>query len=187
MTPIWRSLAAMAFLIFVVGGYLLYLQLSGNFHVVVPGEVYRAAQMDTEDLALWRKEYGIASVLNLRGAQENAPWYREERAGAEALGIQHIDFGMSDAEELTPDQVRALIRVMRDAPKPLLIHCRAGADRTGLASALYVAAIAQRSEWAAEAQLALTYGHVGVPVLSRAWAMNATWEKMEGWLGFPDS
>ncbi len=76
---------------------------------------------------------------------------------------------------------------MRDAPKPLLIHCLAGADRTGLASALYVAGVEGRGELAAEWQLSIAYGHVGVPVLSRAWAMNQTWEKMEAWLGFPDS
>lgn len=187
MIHFWRSLAALCFLVLVVGGYLAWLQLSGNFHVVVRGQVYRAAQMDAGDLDRWQKEYGIATVLNLRGAQPDEPWYRDERAEAGRLGIGHIDFGMSDAKEMTPEQVRALIRVMREAPKPLLIHCRAGADRTGLASALYLAAIERRGEWASEAQLALSYGHVGVPVLSRAWAMNATWEKMEGWLGFPDS
>lgn len=169
-----------------LAGYLGYLRVSGNFHTVSEGQVYRAGQMDGQNLARWKREYGIASVLNLRGASEGSDWYETERAVADRLGIQHIDFAMSDRRELTAEQVKALIEVMRDAPKPLLIHCMAGADRTGLASALYVAGIEGRGEEAAEWQLSLAYGHIGVPV-SRAWPMDVTWEKMEGWLGFPDS
>ncbi|WP_219928901.1 tyrosine-protein phosphatase [Palleronia abyssalis] len=60
------------------------------------------------------------------------------------------------------------MQVIRDAPKPLLIHCRGGADRTGLTCALYVAGIDGRGEDAAEAQLSISYGHIGIPWVSKA-------------------
>ena len=33
-------------------------------------------------------------------------------------------------------KLRKLVNILRTAPKPILIHCKAGADRTGLASAI---------------------------------------------------
>lgn len=182
-----RILAGLALGLLVLIGYLAYLQISGNFHPVSAGTVYRAAQMDGQKLARWKREYGIASILNLRGRNDGADWYETERAVADRVGIEHIDFRMSDAKELTDEEVQALLAVMRDAPKPMLIHCKAGADRTGIASALYLAGIEGREEHEAESHLSFAYGHVGLPYVSRAWAMDVTWERIEPWLGYPDS
>lgn len=167
--------------------YLAFLHATGNFHEVSKGHVYRAAQMDGQALARWKREYQIASVLNLRGENAGADWYETELALTDRFGIEHIDFRMSASKELDEAQVRALLEVMKAAPKPMLIHCLGGADRTGLASALYVAGIERGGEEAAEWQLSLAFGHVGIPWISRAWAMDTTWEDMEPWLGFPDS
>lgn len=167
--------------------FLAFLQISGNFHEVSRGTVYRAAQMDGQDLVRWTQEHGIASVLNLRGRNDGADWYETERAVSERLGVVHIDFAMSAQAELTDAEVRALVQVMRDAPKPMLVHCRAGSDRTGIASALYLAGIEGRAEAEAEHQLSIRYGHVGLRWISKAWAMDETWERIEPWLGYPSS
>lgn len=183
----WKLAIAAIVLIMPVLIYLFALQATGNFHVVSEGKVYRAAQMDGQNLVRWQQEYGIASVLNLRGESIGSDWYETEKAVTEHLGVEHINFGMSASEELTDQEVQALLQVMRDAPKPLLIHCRAGADRTGIASALYVAGIDGGDEEAAERQLSLAYGHISLPWVSKAWAMDVTWERIEPWLGFPGS
>lgn len=168
-------------------GYLGYLRLSGNFHEVSAGQVYRAAQMDGQALVRWHGEHGIASVLNLRGENDGTDWYETEKAVTDRLGIQHINFRMSASRELTADEARTLMRIMRDAPKPMLIHCMGGADRTGLASALYIAGIDGGTEATAERHLSPLYGHIGLPAISAAWAMDETWERMEPELGFFDS
>lgn len=161
------------------GLYLWQLQRSGNFHSVVAGELYRSNQPTPERLALYEKEEHIRSILNLRGAQPGAPWYEAERKAAEQLGLTLIDFPMSDHEVLSPARIDALIRTLAEAPKPLLVHCKAGADRSGLASALYLARIRHVDPEIAERQLSITYGHFSIPWLSRAWPMDVTWQAAE--------
>lgn len=180
----WHVVRFCGFGLLAALGWFGWLQVSGNFHNVIPGEVYRAAQMNGATLAQWQRDHGIVSVLNLRGSNPDAGWYQEETAAARDLGLIHVDFRMSASTALKPDEAERLIAVMRDAPKPLLIHCQSGADRTGLASALYVAGIAGGSELAAEWQLSPRYGHVGIPWISAAWPMDETWESLEHALGF---
>ena len=64
-----------------------------------------------------------------------------ETAAAARLGIAHIDFAMSDRRPLSGADATRLVALMRAAPKPLLIYCRAGSDRTGPAAALYLASV----------------------------------------------
>ena len=165
-------------------GYLAFLHFSGNFHPVVAGEVYRSAQVSKDDIANYQATYGIRSILNLRGAAWGEAWYDEEIAASAALGLAHADFRMDASRELGPEDAARLIALMRVMPKPLLVHCRHGSDRTGLAMSLYLAAISGTDEATAEGQLSLWYGHFGLPVLSDAWPMDQSWERLEPGLGF---
>lgn len=183
MNPLLRRAALACFpCLALPGGYLGYLQASGNFHPVVAGEAYRSAQPDAEDLRAWVIETGIRSVINLRGRHAGTGWYDEEIAASDALGLKHYDFAMSASKGLDRAQAAALMAMLRDAPKPVLIHCKAGADRTGLASALYLAAYGQGEELA-ETQISLRYGHISLPYTA-AWPIDQSWEALEGWLGF---
>lgn len=165
------------------GAYIGYLQLSGNFHEVIAGELYRSAQPSPERLADYVAQYGIKTVINLRGPSDR-DWYRNEVATTEKLGIEHRDFRMSAGRQLTAEQSQELIALLRAVPKPVLIHCYAGADRTGLASVVYMQQIANVDEETAEWQLSPVYGHVALP-FSRAWAMDDTWEALEKVIGLP--
>lgn len=177
-------LAGPVLVLLLAGVYLGTLQLVGNFHEVVPGTLYRAAQITPEHLSDYKKQYGIRTVINLRGANPGSDWYDAELKASDALGISHLDFRMSASRVLSQQRAEELIALMRSAPKPLLIHCQGGADRSGLASALYLAAIAGAQEEAAERQLSLLFGHIGIPYLSAAYPMDESWEDFEPWLGF---
>lgn len=170
-----------------LAGHLAYLHLSGNFHPVVAGEVYRSAQVTATDLKAYQAGYGICSVLNLRGAEPGQGWYDDEIASSAALGLTHADFAMNASQELRQDEATRLVALMRQLPKPLLVHCRHGSDRTGLALSLYLAAIKGTGEEEAEAQLSLRFGHFAVPWLSDAWPMDQSWERLEPGLGFTES
>lgn len=168
-------------------GYLAILHSSGNFHTIVDGEVYRSAQVKGDDLAEYSQEVGLKSVLNLRGASPGADWYMDEIAESTRLGLVHADFALSASHQVTNEQAAELIALMRDLPKPLLIHCKYGSDRTGLVAALYMAAIAGHDEDTAEAQLSLYFGHFSVPYLSAAYPMDESWERFENDLQFAEN
>lgn len=165
-----------------LGSYLGYLQLSGNFAPVIAGEVYRSAQPSPADIREYAARNGIRSIINLRGENVGKAWYDEEIAVSKELGITHINFGMSARRELDQNKVEELLATMRSAPKPILIHCKAGADRTGLASALYLAAVAKQGEQAAEGQISFYFGHISLPFIPE-YAMDRTFEAMEPMLG----
>lgn len=187
MRMVRRTVAVLAVLIVGLALHLGYLRISGNHHAVIAGEVYRASQVTAADIADYRATVGLGSVLNLRGAAPGAEWYEAERAQAAASGVVMADFAMSASKDLTVAEAQALIALMRSLPKPILIHCKHGSDRTGLASALYLGAITGTDEATAEGQLSLRYGHFAVPVLSAAWPMYETWERLEPVMGFTDS
>ncbi len=172
--------------ILAIGAFAGKALLTGNFGAVVDGQVYRSAQPSNTLMTRDVRRYGIRTIINLRGANPGERWYDKEMADAKALGVAHIDFRMSAKHELTQEQAKRLIDLMATAPKPLLIHCNSGSDRTGLAAALYVASIAKRGEEAAEDQLSLRFGHLSLPFIPE-YAMDETWEKLEPWLGFTDS
>ncbi|MDK4702448.1 dual specificity protein phosphatase family protein [Rhizobium sp. CNPSo 4062] len=177
--------AAGAFLV-VAGGFYAHMLWTTNFHPVIAGELYRSSQPSATNIAEFQKQYGIRTIINLRGDNSGHHWYDTEIAEAKALNIGHIDFHMSSARELTQAQAAQLVEIMRNAPKPILIHCQAGADRTGLASALYLAAIAKTNEATAEGQMSIIYGHLPFS-FTRAYAMDRTFEKLEPWLGLSAS
>lgn len=168
----------------IASGCFSYLFLLGNFHEVLPKELYRSGQLNATQIAYYKNRYGIRTILNLRGENTHSAWYAEEIDASKKLGLRHINFRMSAKRELSKEQVLELLALMRDAPKPLLVHCHSGANRTGLASALYLAAIKKRGEQASENQISLRYGHFPL-WFTDAYAMDRTFENMEqslfGW------
>jgi protein tyrosine/serine phosphatase len=181
-----RAAAAMLAVVALPGAYAGYLHAAGNFHVVLSGELYRSAQPTTAQLEAYIRQHGIRTVINLRGPS-GRDWYADEVRTARMLGAEHVDFRMSASQILTPERADALMAIMEAAPKPILLHCQGGADRTGLASALYSYRIAQRGESFAESQLSFYYGHLGLPYISAAWAMDVSWENLEALPGEADA
>jgi protein tyrosine/serine phosphatase len=170
----------------VIGLYAGYLLVDDNFHTVVRGRLYRSAQPTAELIEAWHAQYGIRTIINLRGAHPKSAWYKIERIMANALHIRLIDFTMSANHDLSTEQANELLNILSKAEGPILIHCKNGADRSGIASAFYVAAVAKGSEFYAELQLTPLYGHFPLWFLP-AFSMDRSYEKAEPKLGFPNS
>lgn len=152
---------------------------SGNVHTVIAGELYRSGQLTPQKLKSLQRVYGLRTIVNLRGENGQSGWYQDEIALTRATGLDHIDFKISAKRELSEVEITRLVELLRRALKPILIHCESGADRSGLASALYLLAVAGLDEDAAERQLSPLFGHIGIPFVSPFFAMDRTWERIE--------
>jgi protein tyrosine phosphatase (PTP) superfamily phosphohydrolase (DUF442 family) len=137
-----------------------YVYWTNNFHVIQSGAAYRSAQPSARELADYARDYGIRSVINLRGGAQAESWYDEEHGAAAHAGIAIYDFPLSAKRRLTANETQRLVATLVDAPKPILIHCKHGVDRCGLVSALYLFAVAHQSSVIAANQLGAWYGHL---------------------------
>jgi len=148
-------------ILILLGGYFVFTKATGNFHEVAQGLVYRSGQLSAEQLGNKASEFGLKSVINLRGKPPKQKWYEAEIALCTSRGIQHFDVpSLSAGKDLSLEQMDALVSLLRDAPKPLLIHCKDGADRAALASALYHMAIEGKTLNEADNELTVWYGHI---------------------------
>lgn len=117
-----------------------------NFHWVVPGEAARAAQAWAGGVGSFLEKRGIKAVINLRGRNDDLSWWKSETGAAHARGIAHLD-AMLDSRKLpTQAMLLRLIEAFDTAPKPFMLKCSGGQDRTSFAAALY---LIHRGGWAA--------------------------------------
>ena len=147
------------------------IQYQGNFHTVTEGTFYRSAQLTKVELEAVVRDHGIRSILNLRGAHRGDAWYDDEVAASEKLGVAHYDYALSSKRIVTGKQIAEILAIIGGAPKPLLVHCKSGADRAGLVAALYRYAGEGKSAREADRELSLVYGHVPY-LMSKTGAMD---------------
>lgn len=139
--------------------------LGANFHEVQPGPraLYRSGQLSAESLADRVQAAGIRTVINLRGSNPGKEWYDSETAKLAQLQVHRIDIKMSGRRMPSRENLVLLIRSLKNAPRPALVHCESGADRSGLACALERLLERDGDFGAARAELAfLPYGHTGL-------------------------
>jgi protein tyrosine phosphatase (PTP) superfamily phosphohydrolase (DUF442 family) len=141
-------------------GFVIHLAARHNFHSVSDGLVYRSAQMSSDSLAQAIRDHGIKTVVNLRGNEVRADWYQAEMNTTKQLGVRHFDFNLLAGSEVSDQEMEKILATIQHAPKPVLIHCKNGADRSGLVGALYLYGLERQSADEAGKQLTIFCGHV---------------------------
>lgn len=100
----------------------------------VDNNVYRGpqpARRDIPDLA----RRGIRTVLDLRGTLDHKRW---ERAAVQAAGMRYVRIGLSPFFPPSKKQMNRILALLEDPTLgPVFVHCRRGADRSGLVIACY--------------------------------------------------
>jgi protein tyrosine phosphatase (PTP) superfamily phosphohydrolase (DUF442 family) len=175
-------------LILVVGAEAARVAVGANFHTVVAGRCYRCAQPSADDLPTLARTLGVRSIVNLRGFDER-PWYGEERAVAERLGITFADAGIWASSPPTETEFLKVVRAVDESPEPMLIHCQSGSDRSGLASAIFLLLKTDATVEQARGQLSLRFGHNPwgrAACMDRILAGYVAWLAQRGWTHAPD-
>ena len=164
-------------------GYLL----NGNFHTVIPNEVYRSGQLSPEVLERRIRELSLHSVINLRTSEETASWFKGEQ---EATKIHGVDLHLIRLTASMPSRktLQQLVHLLDSAKRPLLLHCARGVERSGIASAVAVL-LSGRNTAEARKQFRLTYGFA--PLISNSDLPKMfddydRWLAVRGWSHTPE-
>lgn len=128
-----------------------------NLDEIAPG-VWRSNQPSPRQLQE-RAQAGIKTVINLRGESDWGSYHLERDACAE-LGITLKSFRLRSRDLPTVEEVQGLHKLFKEAEKPLLMHCKSGADRAGMGSALYMLLMENGTPQDALGQLDFKYLHL---------------------------
>jgi|GEM_PF-6786677 len=131
-----------------------------NFHSVETGVLYRSGQLSSRKLKKYIKKLDIKTVVNLRGHNKLKKWWQDERQITHELGVSFYNIAMSASRMSSQKELKRLLLIYKTAPKPILIHCLSGSDRTGEAAALWVLEQQKKHIKKALKQLSTRYGHI---------------------------
>lgn len=151
---------AVCSVVFVILANGIQMAACDNLAAVQPSRTFRAGQMKPARLDAVLQKRGIRTIVNLRGHCGEFDWYRDECRVAHDAGVSLEDITLSAIRLPAPSEVRRLIEVLDRAEHPILLHCRQGVDRTGLASVIVKLLEPRTTLATAERQLSLAFGFV---------------------------
>jgi protein tyrosine/serine phosphatase len=154
----WLMIVPAALLLAVAGYYFYVRHVLVNFHMVVRGQVYRSAQPSPEQLESWIHQYGLKTIVNLRG--ESYSLLPEEEAAVRRGGARLVTISMTSTRLPESPMLMRLAEEIESCEKPMLIHCQQGADRTGLASVMARMAIGGKTYERSREQMGIKFLHV---------------------------
>ncbi len=128
-----------------------------NFWPVAPG-VWRSNQPTHARFEKYAA-MGIKTVINLRGEDKHAH-YLFERESVDALGMTLVNAKLWARNAAPRKAILGVIEALRQAEKPMMFHCKSGADRAGFVAAVYLIVFEGTPVAEAKKQLGLKYIHL---------------------------
>ena len=156
------------------GDHAFLRKLVKNRHWVDQGRLLRGNQPSPTQLQALKAQ-GIKTIINLRGG--DGSFSVLERDACNRLGLTLVDHVVTSREIPTRDRVLGAKAMFAMIEYPAFIHCKSGADRAGLMSALYVHFQLGQPIRQAMKQLSWRYlhariGKTGVLMLTRTLAVT---------------
>ena len=156
-----------------------------NWAAVEPGVLYRCNHPTPARLKQARARYGVRTLINLRGHRQCGS-DALSRDAARRLGLTHIDAPLESRGAPHRDRILRLAGIFETMQTPALMHCKSGADRTGLAAGLFVL-LRGGTAAAALRQLSWQHGHFSHSRTGILDAFFAHYQSVaEGRMGFLD-
>lgn len=159
-------------------GQIGYITLTNNLHTVIEGQLYRGAQPSPRSLEAIINQYHIRTVINVRGCGYPNDWYIQEAAVCQQHGVHLEDVSLSAIHLPSRHELTQLVAALDHAARPVYLHCRQGADRTGLAAMIALLLREEVSYREARRQLGIFYGHMPIgktTVLDRFFSLYEDW------------
>jgi uncharacterized protein (TIGR01244 family) len=127
-----------------------------NLHEIRPG-VWRSNQPAPRDIRKAAK-LGIKTIINLRGKRQDGGW-RLEKEACDRYGITLVDVSVRSRDVPDAQTIRNINALFKSVKPPFLMHCKSGADRAGLMSALYMLLVEKATVDEALKMLSLRFLH----------------------------
>lgn len=127
-----------------------------NRHQIAP-DVWRSAQPSPAQIASLARK-GIRTIINLRGERDCGS-YRLQVEACRRHRIRLVNFPLKSRMVPPAEVVRDARKLFEEIEYPVLLHCKSGADRAGLMSALIMHLKEGKPLDVAQKQLSLKYGH----------------------------
>ncbi len=125
----------------------------------IDNDVWRSNQPSPKRIEAAQKRLGIKTILNLRGVRKSGGWQLEAEA-CDKMGIKLVNFRVRSRAAPEREMLLRLPELFSSIQQPTLIHCKSGADRAGLMSALYAILVMKQPAKEALKQLSFKYLHV---------------------------
>lgn len=123
----------------------------------VGDQVWRSAQPGPHQIKAFAAE-GIKTIVNLRGPRACGSYWLEQDA-CRRYGLALVDCQMRSRATPSREELRRARELFNRVQYPMLMHCKSGADRAGLMSALYRHTKLGEPIETAVKQLSLRFGH----------------------------
>ena len=139
-TKIAAVVIAIALIVAVMSAWPLIQNYRANWGVVVPGKIYRSAQMGPSVLRRKLDENHINMILFLSHDDESDSDVQDEKKIAAEKGVQFLNFPMYGDGVAPPEMYTQALIALCDGVqngKTVLVHCHSGAQRTGGVVAVY--------------------------------------------------
>lgn len=129
-----------------------------NSHEIARGRMWRTYQPSPAHLERWAAK-GVKTVINLRGEKPTGQLLLEEETCAR-LALRLVNFRVYSREAPSKEILRGARALFDEIQYPAIMHCKSGADRAGLMSALFLFFHEGVPLNVALKQLSFKYGHV---------------------------
>jgi protein tyrosine/serine phosphatase len=130
-----------------------------NFHEISK-DIYRSSQPTMWQLKRIKEKYNIKTIVNLKDANRNCAYFLFEEEKCKELGLELINVNIRSRAFPKYEQILKYKEVMENMEGPVLIHCKAGADRTGIFCTLYQYFIEKKQIKETNQLKFWPYGHV---------------------------
>lgn len=155
---IHKWIAAISLAMAIGGAIWWHISLNPRFSPVIENQVYRSAQLSVSRLDAIIQDYGIRTIIALLGPENGSVWYENEKALAGQRQIQMLNIGFGSHELPQYNRLNQLVDALIGAPRPILLHCYRGSDRTGMASAIALILVDGASLETIEKQFSWRFG-----------------------------